>query len=127
MDRRQKKLEKKKKDRALKKKAQSVARSGAEERLMRLAARSPFGPCAVSEGWDDLEAPQLVSVLITRKLPDGSLIPSVVLVDRTCLGVKDSFTLQGMTELEFDELRTKVGAPHGGMVDCEPLVAHAAA
>ena len=93
MDRRQRKLEANRKKRALaKRRAQAVAaaRPTELERLVRAAARLPFGPCAVSDGWNDESEPELVSVAITRSLPNGDLLPAIAIVDRTCLGVKNA-------------------------------------
>ena len=91
MDRRQRKREKNKKKRELAKKARAalVRRPDPEERLLRAATRSPFGPCYISAGWKVEEGmPQLVSVVVTRRLPDGDLVYGTALVDRTCLGIE---------------------------------------
>lgn len=126
MDRRAKRLEKKRKDRQqLQKKAQVLAarKPSARELLMRSAARGEFGPCFVSRGWDDLSVPALVSVLVTRVMPSGDLFPALALVDRTCLGIKDAMVREPMTSRELAEFVEMVGRPHGGMVSCEPAVA----
>ena len=126
--RRQLKLQEKKKKRQLanKKKREAAARRpDPQQLLMNAAARGPFGPCAISKGWNKAESgeiPELVSVVVTRRLPDGDLVPSVALVDRTCLGVKDAFVTEKIAEEELDEFLDELGAPHGGMERCEPLV-----
>ncbi|MBI2893404.1 MAG: hypothetical protein HYY06_07615 [Deltaproteobacteria bacterium] len=105
MNHRQRRLEKKRKKRTEKKRTRSGAarKPGNNQALIGTASRSPFGPCALSHGWDDEDGvPNLVSAVVTRRLPDGRLLPSLVLVDRTCLGVKDGFVAAPVSEGQLD-------------------------
>ena len=125
MDRRAKKLEKKKKNRErAKKKAAALAarKPSGLVALARAAANREFGPCFVSAGWDDLAVPALVSVIVTRRLATGELLPSIALIDRTCLGVKNAFVAEPTVSREFEDLVDEVGFAHDGMVSCELLV-----
>jgi hypothetical protein len=125
MDRRAKKLEKKRKGRDLaKKKAHAVAaRKPTESTLLaRSAAREKFGPCFVSAGWDATDSPDLVTVLVTRELPGGRYVLGSALVDRTCLGIKNGMILGPMPASEVSDIVDKVGRLHGAMIQCEPLV-----
>jgi hypothetical protein len=127
-DRRQRKLEKKKKKRETAKKrvrAEMARRPSDEERLIRSAARCPFGPCAINLGWNDegVGPPSLVTVVVTRALDDEQLLPTVAMVDRTCLGVKDGFVMPPLSRSELPELLERIYRVHGGVEDCEPLVA----
>jgi hypothetical protein len=125
MDRRAKKLDKKRQRRNEKRKDTAIAaqllRSPAL--LARAAARDDFGPCFVSEGWDNLAEPELVSVVVTRRFTGGLLVPGVALVDRTCLGVKNGFIEQPRSPRELAELVERVAEAHGGMTPCEPSIA----
>jgi hypothetical protein len=127
MDRRQRKLEQKKKKRDLAKKKAKASASRREDPallLLRAAARSPFGPCAISKHWNaEEETPELVSIIVSRRLPDGDLVPGSALVDRTCLGIKSAFPGEKVSDEELEDLFDRVGEPHGGMERCEPLVA----
>ncbi len=126
MDRRAKKLERKRKSREqAKQKATALAarRPSRLALIVRAAAREDFGPCFVSASWDDLASPALVSVLVTRLLPDGQLVPSTALVDRTCVGVKDAFVMEPLLSGEVADLVDRMGLAHDGMLPCEPLVA----
>jgi hypothetical protein len=126
MDRRQRKLQEKKKKRELAKKRtrlEAANRPSDEQLWVRAGSRAPIGPCFVSLGWDDTSTPQLVSLLVTRALSDGDLLPHILLLDRTCLGVKNAMVLAPMPEDELDELVERVGTPHGGMEECDALVA----
>lgn len=130
MDRRQRKLEDKRKKRELAKKRsrlEAARRPSEEQLLVRAGTRAPFGPCFVSSGWDDESAPALVSLVVTRVLEDGALLPHVLLLDRTCLGVKNAMLVAPMSEDELEELVEQVGVPHGGMEECPVLLAQSVA
>jgi len=126
MDRRAKKLELKRKRREqVKKEVRPVTRphARASDSLVRAAGRAAFGVCWVSVDWDDLEQPDLVQVVVTRRLNDGRFLPAGALVDRTCLGIKDGFVGQPLRAQELPAFIERVGLPHGGMLECEPLIA----
>jgi hypothetical protein len=126
MDRRQRKLQEKRKKRELAKKRSRIEaerRPSEEQLLARAGARAPFGPCFISAGWDDSTAPHLVTLVITRVLDGTDLLPHVLLLDRTCLGVKSAMLLAPMSDDELAELVEQIGLPHGGMEDCDALLA----
>src|SRR5262245_4545886 len=92
----QKHLEKQKKRRQLARrraKAATLALSPSLIELLRRASHLPHGPTFISAGWKrtDRALPELVTVIITRVIAKGLLFPVIVLVDRTCLGVKDAY------------------------------------
>lgn len=91
--------------------------------LSRLAAAAPFGPCWVSESLErgDEGMPALITVVVTRVLTGGLLLPHVILVDRTCLGVKNAMVAQPMDEDTL--LSTLIQRPEMPMSPCELLVA----
>jgi hypothetical protein len=70
-----------------------------------------------------LDEPDLVGVVVTRTLADGRLLPGFALVDRTCLGVKDGFVGKPLTGEEVATFISRIGLPHGGMMECEPAIA----
>jgi hypothetical protein len=126
MDRRAKKLEKKRKSREqAKRKASALAarQPSALLALARTAAHAEFGPCFVSVGWDAPDEPRLVSVLVTRRLQSGHLLAGVALVDRTCLGVKDFIGREPMLPNDLATFVERIGMGHGGMVECSVLIA----
>jgi len=129
MDRRQRKLERKRRQRAQAKKNARVAmaeRPNQETRLIAAAGRAPFGPCFVTVGWDDetAEVPELLTVVVTRRLAQGDLIAGVALVDRTCLGIKNANTVGPLSEGDLDDLVDELGAAHE-LQPCGPEVAQA--
>jgi hypothetical protein len=126
VDRRAKKIEKQRKKRDLaRRKGQSGAAGSAAGLgwIVRLAARCPAGPAFISAGWDEKSpAANLVTTVVSRRLPDGALLAGVALVDRTCLGVKDAFVTRPMTPPEWHRFLAWIGEPHGGIKECEPLL-----
>lgn len=67
-------------------------------KLMGLASISPIHECFVPKGIFDLG---LGYVIISRKMPDGTVAASVFLLDVFCLGVKDCFfTVVSKSEYE---------------------------
>lgn len=126
MNRRQRKLEQKRKKRKeAKKKARALAarKPPALVLVAGAAARSPFDTCYISAGWDDEEEAQLVTVIVTHRLPDGQLVAASALVDRTCLGIKDGNVDGPMDEDEVEELVDFMAQAHGGMEECDLLLA----
>ncbi|HKP63982.1 MAG TPA: hypothetical protein VJV78_44915 [Polyangiales bacterium] len=124
VDRRQRKIEKKRKKRKVVRQQARLVRDQQSQRLVASAGRAPFGPCALSNGWDsDEQPPSLVTVVVTRVLGNGSLLPSVALVDRTCLGIKNGFLADPMHPSELDDWLEDTFTAHGGWEACEPQVA----
>ncbi len=109
---RQKKLEKKKKQRLAARTATRAATTPSSlNGVLRLAAQAPFGQAFMSPEWRSAE-PDLVSVVLTRQLENGSIVAGMALVDRTCLGVKNAFARQLHSKEELAELIELVGEAH---------------
>ena len=123
---RQKKLEKSRKKRDLvKKQARKREAQYQGASLLRLAQSAPFGPAWVSESLDDPDtdrSPPLVTVVVTRRVR-GLLVAEIVIVDRTCLGIKNAMLLPLISEADLLE---HLDALAGGVTEfraCEPLEA----
>jgi hypothetical protein len=123
---RQKKLARQKK-RKVEARKQALANAVPASRagLLRLATEAPWGPVWITSNVeDDIEAaPRLVSVVTTRRLRGGLLLPLVSLVDRTCLGVKNAFMSEPMRMHELEEMVAKFSDSGGPLERCEPLLA----
>ena len=93
--------------------------------LLRLAAGRPLGPAFMSSDWEngDSSLPELVSVIVTRRAPGQVLIGALVLVDRTCLGVKNAMVFPPQTDLELEERVARIGEEIGSLRRVEPLQA----
>jgi hypothetical protein len=96
-----------------------------EAAIVREAAALPPGPTFISADYAVLEEPpRLVTILFTRTSPVRIVVPTIVLVDRTCLGVKNAFIAKPLREREVSLLVQELGRAHdGGMTSCELLVA----
>lgn len=117
--RRDKKAAQKKKARAVaQKKAQSMAAPTNLGAAIRLARTAPFGPAFMSPEWEEASVPPaLVSVILTRALPRGLFVVQLMLVDRTCLGVKNSFVVGPYDAGELAALVAKAGTSHSGPLE----------
>lgn len=72
--------------------------------MIRAASAAPFGPVYIGESVDDTgPVPAPVTVLVSRRVDRGRLLPEVVLIDRTCLGVKNAFLMEPTSETELLE------------------------
>jgi hypothetical protein len=127
----QKKLAKKaaKRKRALAEKKREAGFSVTKDQLLWAASVSPIHECFVSEEIFDRG---IGDVIISRRMPDGSISTSVFLVDTFCLGVKDCFFAnqprrkyeEGIMRMEQGENLEKV-APEYAVKLVENAVAYA--
>lgn len=105
---RQMKLQKAKSKRELaRRKRGDRAQQQTPKAMIARGMTAPFGTCWVSAALEegaDASAPGLISVIVTRRVGD-LLLPSMILVDRTCLGIKNAFVGAPQTELELERLR----------------------
>ncbi len=122
--RRQKKLEQKRKKRQVAQKQARLARTGVGEgpRWRQEVSAAPFGPSWISSSYDEEdEIPALVTLVLTRKLK-GKFLAEVLLVDRTCLGVKNAMVPPAMSGGELEDFALDLSRKEP-LVRCEPLVA----
>src|SRR2546428_12740959 len=76
--------------------------------IIRRARTFPFFECWISANWqkDDLG---LVEILVAREQPDGDICFGVYLVDKYCLGLKNTFADAGFSRTRYeDEVRSKI-------------------
>ena len=130
---RQKSLEKKKKKRVEVRSVAAKARASAPGALLALAATCPFGPAYMTGAWRsaDEEAPGLVGVIVTRRMPDQTYVLLSCLIDRTCLGVKNAFVETSLSEgglrelvARFEEVHTE-GVELVSVHEAQSVVFHA--
>lgn len=136
----QKRLEKKKKERELAKRharAREATFPTSMAGMARRGAERPFGPAFMSASWregtDEHAEPSIVSVVVTRVLPDGDLVAGSLLVDRTCLGVKDAFVDGPLSRASLDDILERMARVHAGGIEevsvheAQSVVLHAVA
>jgi len=123
----QKKLEKKKKQRlAVQRDARAATAAPTQKAIERLAAASPFGPAFMSAGWriGDEKDPALVSLILSRALPDGTFVVEMCLVDRTCLGIKNAYVTPPLSRAALEDMVDRLQEAHAeGVDEVSPLEA----
>jgi len=81
---------------------------GSAEAILRHARTFPFLECRISANWqkDDLG---LVQILVVRQQPDGNICFGVYLVDKYCLGLKNTFAKAGFSRTRYqNEVRNSI-------------------
>jgi hypothetical protein len=76
--------------------------------IIRHARAFPFLECWISANWqkDDLG---LVEILLARQQPDGDICFGVYLVDKYCLGLKNTFANAGFSLTRYEnEVRNRI-------------------
>jgi hypothetical protein len=120
---RQKKLAKHKKKRAAASKRSASTNRLARDpglELGRIAASWPVEGVWVGANWNDTESPALVSGVLVRRGSLGDLAAGVVLVDRTCLGLK-SGSVRRISRERLETLLDQIGDMHEGVTSVDLL------
>ena len=121
-------LKHKKKRESAQRKARDASRLAlhpTSSEIVRAVAGRPFGPAFVSEDWEDTDRPipALVSVVLSRRALGNLVVGALVLVDRTCLGVKNFMLFPPESELELAQRVARIGEGIGALRPVEPLLA----
>ncbi len=118
---RQKKLAKRKKNRAI---AQKNARGPdlptSIASLERAAMKWPIASAFIAGDLRDEGIASLLSALLVRDMPDGRVHVSVALVDRTCLGVKDGYSMRALEKSELKQMLDSLKTVHQGLEEVTP-------
>lgn len=120
---RQKKIEKQKKKRAAEKKRRNAVSRSLPDASAALAKRTAAWPVVAAylsvEAQNDDPA-ALVSAVLVRGNTEGRLVCGTMLIDRTCLGLKDGFARESSQE-EIDAVIAALGDAHGEMEETDVL------
>src|SRR5579872_4881664 len=73
---------------------QSTLTAISEQSILRRARKYPILECLISSDWEK-EQPGLVEILVARQQPDGDVCFGFYLVDKLCLGLKNSLAHAG--------------------------------
>lgn len=108
--------------------AQSRARheamtSFSENSLIRRAREFPILECRISADWEK-EQPGLVQVLVARQQPDGNICFGFYLVDKLCLGLKNSLAHAGFPASDYRRDIREGLYRDTKSKDCPPELAH---
>jgi hypothetical protein len=90
--------------------------------LIRRARTFPLLECWISATWQQDE-PGLVEIIVAREQPDGNLCLGIYLVDKLCLGLKNTFA---RTDVPRSHYKQEVSAifSQEEPVACPPELAH---
>jgi hypothetical protein len=91
--------------------------------IVRRSREFPVLECLISKSWQK-DDPGLVQVLLARKQPDGNICFGTYLVDKLCLGLKNTFANAGFSRTRYEN---EVRAPMSRrtvMVECPLELAH---
>ena len=87
------------------------------------ASEHPITECLVSKGW---EKRGLAHVLLTRQLPEGTLMVGGFYVDTLCLGLKDCAALPGVAAEEYESnIKPSIFNDDVEFKKCDPALARA--
>jgi len=91
--------------------------------IIQRARTFPIYECWISDSWQK-DNPGLVQILLAREQPDGDICFGTYLVDKLCLGLKDTFANAGFSRTRYqNEVRNRIF--HGTKpVECSPELAH---
>lgn len=97
--------------------------SFSSQAIIRHARTFPIFECLISSNWRTSDT-ELIQVLIVRQQPDGALCFGSYLIDRLCLGVKDTLARADIPlsnyETKIREKTFRAGIPE----ECPPELAH---
>lgn len=124
-DRKRAKHDKRRADARRRARAQALPTDVAD--LVALAATKPFGSCWISlfyQGKSSDGGPPFVTVVVTRRLRGDLLLPAMVVVDRSCLGVKRGSLMRiGKASAVEHDIKAWGAAMGEPLVPCDALLA----
>lgn len=91
--------------------------------VLRQARSYPVYECLISESWQKDE-PGLVQIVLARQQPGGDICFGVYLVDKLCLGLKNTFANANFSRSRYqDEILDRITG-RSEMKDCPLELAH---
>ncbi len=77
--------------------------------IIRRARTYPLYECLISDNWQKEDDMGLVQILLARQQPDGDICFGVYLIDKYCLGLKNTFAEAGFPRSSYQsEIRDKI-------------------
>lgn len=91
--------------------------------ILRQARNYPVYECLISATWQE-EDPGLVEIVLARQQPDGDICFGVYLVDKLCLGLKNTFANANFSRSRYqDEILGRISS-RSKLEDCPLELAH---
>jgi hypothetical protein len=82
--------------------AQKAAATGSLKSVIRNAGSYPLLECWISSSWQKTNDMGLIQVLVARQQPDGDICFGMYLIDKYCLGVKNTLAKAGISRHSFE-------------------------
>ena len=99
----------------------SVFFGSSAPRIIRRARQYPIDECLIGEGWEESG---LAEVLLTRRQPDGLIAFGNYLVDRFCLGLKNTFCNANLSRATYESKLKRAPERPYSFVPCPVPLAH---
>ena len=113
-------LKKRRKDKARKQHQRTLAPAGPRNTL-RKARQFPIFDCQISADWQGDMG--LVQIMIAREQPDGNIAFGVYLIDKFCLGLKNTYADANVSIAEY-RAEVRSVAQQTPLIPCSPELAH---
>lgn len=100
-----------------------AATSFSPQTILLSARNYPIYECLIDDRWDQ-EQPGLVQILLARQQPDGNICFGDYLVDKLCLGLKNTFANANFSPSAYrSDVRDRHNR-HMKMIECPIELAH---
>ncbi len=90
--------------------------------IIRRARTFPVVECLISADWE--QGSGLVQIILARQQPDGDICFGVYLVDKYCLGLKNTFARTGFSRTRYENEFSGSIFHEEGSVECPLELAH---
>jgi len=101
---------------------QQAAMPASPQTIIQRARTYPILECWISADWQGDMG--LVQVVVARQQPDGDICFATYLVDKLCLGLKDTFANAGFSRGRYEREVLKKASRLTKLVKCPPELAH---
>jgi len=91
------------------------------ESILRDARTFPILECWISQDWQNGSG--LVQIIIARRQPNGKTCCGIYLVDKYCLGLKNTFARTNLSADRYQELYNQISSRQR-LIECSSELAH---
>jgi hypothetical protein len=102
---------------------QQLTKGPASSTIMHQARTFPILECQISDNWDKKDDQGLVIVMVARQQPDGNVCFGTYLIDKLCLGLKNTFARTNFPRARYQEEARHIFR-EVKPVACPPELAH---
>lgn len=107
------------KNKKRRKKQPAIVKLKPKNYIQKAARKLPIYECRIQEEWQDTG---LTVVTVARQKSNGSILLGGYIVDVWCLGLKDTYYEDNLTEQEYEERIEQIFSPEFNIITCEPAL-----